>query len=420
MVCAASLVLAGCDQSPSSKQNQNAQGNVSPPADSAATQLLTDVTGVWSSDSGLITIDYLDNQFRFVVGDEPKQVKLGDIDTANETINLLLTRTSDNKEVIWTLRRKWDEKHTSFNLVLITDDGSHSDLGFVRKITADDKNHLANLYAPVSQNSDVTAAASQLQSSGDSEKLTPAPDAATTPDTSSAPDAATTPDAGATQPDANAEQSTSLPPAEVPTPTTAAGPSFNCQSAKTAAETTVCNNPDLSQLDAQMAASFERAIQTQRSDLVIDQQKYWLAFVRNKCPDPDCLRQEYKKRISQLTNSATSNDSNDTVPSTLAESIVRKFYSALGQGNGSAAANLIVEEKREAGPLSSGQLSTFFTNLAGTFSLGDVHSTGNNQVLASYAYTTKAGRVCNGSADLTIVSENGTPLIEKIQALNGC
>lgn len=155
------ICLAGCDQ----QSNGHSEKPPSPVTNNESVQLLNDVSGVWApSQGGLVTIDYRDNELRLVIGDEPKFVKLGAIDTEQQTINLLLKRTSDNTEIIWTLHRVWDQDKTTFHLVLILDDGSNDELSFVRKITADDINRLANLYARTNATADVASAANQATS----------------------------------------------------------------------------------------------------------------------------------------------------------------------------------------------------------------------------------------------------------------
>ena len=155
------VCLAGCDQ----PNNSHSEKTSSAPTDAAAANLLRDVSGVWgASQGGLITIDYRDNELRLVIGDDPKFVKLGDIDSDQQTINLLLKRASDNADVIWTLHRVWDQDKASFHLVLILDDGSQDELSFVRKVTADDINRLANLYARTNIPANVVDSGNQLAS----------------------------------------------------------------------------------------------------------------------------------------------------------------------------------------------------------------------------------------------------------------
>jgi hypothetical protein len=157
------LCLAACGQS----DNGRSEKTSAAPANVEAADFLQDVSGVWAaSQGGLITIDYRDSQLRLVIGNDPKFVKLGEIDSDQQTINLLLKRASDNADIIWTLHRVWDQNKTSFHLVLILDDGSQDELSFVRKVTADDINRLANLYAR-------SASPANVANSGD--QLSPAP-----------------------------------------------------------------------------------------------------------------------------------------------------------------------------------------------------------------------------------------------------
>ena len=133
---------SGSSQSDAS-QNDTSQG------DDAAADLLDDVSGVWSTgDHGLLTIQYKDSDLRILFDGQPKAVKLGEIDTTNMTVNLLVTRKSDKKEVIWTLQKRWkDDKQKEFTLTLVTDTGEQLDLGFVRNISSDDETRIDDAYA---------------------------------------------------------------------------------------------------------------------------------------------------------------------------------------------------------------------------------------------------------------------------------
>lgn len=83
--------------------------------------------------------------------------------------------------------------------------------------------------------------------------------------------------------------------------TSALAASFNCSKAKTWTETTLCSNPELSQLDELLAASYQRAISSNSNKTKLkEQQKQWLSTIRDACGDIACLKTAYTTRISEL------------------------------------------------------------------------------------------------------------------------
>jgi hypothetical protein len=239
-----------------------------PHARSAA--LLEDVSGVWSTaNEELITIDYRNNVLRVVMQGDPKDVQLGEVDPDNETVNLLMRKADDNKQVIWTLQRVWEKDKSKFHLKLTTDGGHAEDLGFVRKMTADDIALLNRLYAP--------------------------------------------------------------PPTD--------------------------NN-------------------------------------------------------GGNTETATKSQANDGS----AENVVRSFFTFLGAADGSAAAALVIPEKRDSGSLSADSISSFYGSLREPLRLTGMSLTGNNVVEANYYYVGPSGNECNGHATITLEQRSEGLLISHISA----
>ncbi|MHB8137995.1 MAG: Cif family virulence factor [Smithellaceae bacterium] len=115
----------------------------------SSTNLLNDISGVWraQSDGTMVSIIYKESKLRMLIGDDSIPVTLGEIDESNETVNLNITK--DGKPFIWTLRRIWDKEKKSFHLVFTLDNGTQDNLSFVRKISADDMNKIANAEAKV-------------------------------------------------------------------------------------------------------------------------------------------------------------------------------------------------------------------------------------------------------------------------------
>ena len=78
-------LLAACDQSKSPSNSVPA----SAPQDGRIA-LLKDISGVWTPTAtpGLTTIYYADNRLQILQGDTPLAVALGDVDPAEETVNV--------------------------------------------------------------------------------------------------------------------------------------------------------------------------------------------------------------------------------------------------------------------------------------------------------------------------------------------
>jgi hypothetical protein len=102
------------------------------------------------------------------------------------------------------------------------------------------------------------------------------------------------------------------------------------------------------------------------------------------------------------------------------QQIVRTFYTALERGNAEAASLLVIPEKREAGPLSAGELSDFYGRLELPFRLIRVDRAGENLYNVAYRYKVRNGRFCNGRSLVKTISLQNQILIERIRNLSGC
>jgi hypothetical protein len=98
---------------------------------------IREFSGVWASVNNTITINYDNNQMLVMYGDERLDLSLGDVDMTNETLNLL---TKENK--IITLRKEWNSDRTQYKLSFTSPNGKSETLGFIRKITSDDRNRI--------------------------------------------------------------------------------------------------------------------------------------------------------------------------------------------------------------------------------------------------------------------------------------
>ena len=104
-----------------------------------------------------------------------------------------------------------------------------------------------------------------------------------------------------TQPAPTAEAD---PLAPAPVATAAAGPSFDCTNAWRDVERDICNDPDLAALDRTMASHYFRALKVADSARATLLQQSGAAFIRNRnrCPDPDCIAQAYRWRITEIAD----------------------------------------------------------------------------------------------------------------------
>lgn len=78
--------------------------------------------------------------------------------------------------------------------------------------------------------------------------------------------------------------------------------SFDCVKASTRVEHIICDTPDISKLDDELAKAHKAQLQDQtKAEAVIRAQKEWLKE-RNGCTDADCVKQAYETRLLSLTH----------------------------------------------------------------------------------------------------------------------
>ncbi|MBM2711058.1 hypothetical protein JQK88_07310 [Mesorhizobium caraganae] len=102
-----------------------------------------------------------------------------------------------------------------------------------------------------------------------------------------------------------------------------------------------------------------------------------------------------------------------------AATTVRAFYYALGNGNGDQAAQYVIPEKRNRGPLSAAAIGAFYSNLAKPLQLVSLEAQTGGRFLARYAFERKS-ETCLGRSVVQTVRRNGKNLISSIRALDGC
>jgi hypothetical protein len=99
--------------------------------------------------------------------------------------------------------------------------------------------------------------------------------------------------------------------------------------------------------------------------------------------------------------------------------VIGAFYEALARGQGAAASNMVVPEKRTLDAFTAESLSRFYGSLAEPIQLLGVEASDDGTHKVHYRYSTKS-RTCNGYASITTVTRHGIYYIQKILPLNGC
>jgi len=82
---------------------------------------------------------------------------------------------------------------------------------------------------------------------------------------------------------------------------TAQAVSFDCQKAKTFIEKSICQNPDLSQLDDELGSLYQLALTDNKNPAVFKKQQLGWLKQRDTCQTVDCVKKSYKQRIAILT-----------------------------------------------------------------------------------------------------------------------
>jgi uncharacterized protein YecT (DUF1311 family) len=269
MLAFAILMLVGCGE----------QKKPEPPS------LLEEMSGVWSpkNGKGLITLDNTEKKFRLVLNDTPTEVTVGAIDNVNHTVNLNITRRDTGKPGVWTVQEIWNQDKSAFHLLLTMHDGEQGEFTFVRKITTDDLNRLAGLYAPVEQQKPAPEMTAKAEPAQDEEPRRP-------PIQPSEDAAAEVPPV--IQPVAAVTQ---------PVAPVAAVPSFDCAKASSNVEHLICASPRLAMLDQNLAEAYEqlRSNGDNASGLKADQIA-WRQKERDVCTTGECIESAYLTRTEDL------------------------------------------------------------------------------------------------------------------------
>jgi uncharacterized protein YecT (DUF1311 family) len=96
--------------------------------------------------------------------------------------------------------------------------------------------------------------------------------------------------------------------------------SFDCAKASTKVEHIICDNPEISKLDDQLAEKYKEALKDKtRSKTIMRTQRAWI-IQRNKCAREDCVKQVYEKRLASSDFEPASSSANTNVERTSANS----------------------------------------------------------------------------------------------------
>lgn len=112
-------------------------------------------------------------------------------------------------------------------------------------------------------------------------------------------------------------------------------------------------------------------------------------------------------------------DDDPTADYGTAATTIRAFYTALHAGQGDTAAQMVVPEKRGAGPFSGPALSAFYGSLRAPVDLRAVAPLGADTWSVRYHYAT-GSKVCDGRAIVETQTRGGRAYIARIRALDGC
>ncbi len=251
--------------------------------------VLEEISGVWraNGDGTMVSIIYAEKKLRLLFGDNSLPVSLGEIDNANKTANINVTLIN-GKPGVWTIRQIWDKEKASFHLQLTLHDGTQDELSFVRKISTDDLNKIANAEARARPGSigDAAKAAEAVNPAVLSAQAQPQPQPQLQP-ASIVPVVAPV-----------AVQALVVPSTQAPI---SWAPSFDCSKVSTGSERLICSSKELSEADIKLAVAYKVA-----SNISVDMdslksaQNAWRKNERDVCSEVQCMLSAYQTRLEQL------------------------------------------------------------------------------------------------------------------------
>lgn len=284
------LLCAGCRESapaPVEAVAAIAEAPASLPAPRET--LLDDISGVWRGEPrGLLYLLREGDKAGLFVGDNDVVVRIGNVDPAQGSVNLVVPVAGDNP-VVWTVRKRSDSGAHGFRLVLTLHDGQQEILAFVREVSDDDRRHLARVAPRL-----LAAGLLGPQLVDEVEAAVAEPDVEM-----DAPAAASSDDAiaaGEATKVGNAD-----PEYDWPVDTREGAmrvPRFDCDHPLNDAVRLVCSTPELKEMDRRMAGAVHHLLGDSKqpsAERAIHQR--WLAEMSGRCVDVGCLRKAYEARF---------------------------------------------------------------------------------------------------------------------------
>jgi uncharacterized protein len=218
-------------------------------------------------------------------------------------------------------------------------------------------------------------------------------------------------------------------------------PSFDCVKIQSHVLKLVCSTPELAELDVEMAAEYQLALGRASNTASLKQsQRAWIRKRNNSNADIVGLHTAYRERINFIKQwtapESASADTSGVVPSEQAlpnaqdvdpqalaaedAKIATDFYTALSQGDGNRAAELVIQSKRYSGPLSANDLTRYYSSLPEKLQLLSVYNNSDGTVQVRYLYKKSDGEACNASSTLYFSGTIGNRLIDRIRTPSGC
>lgn len=247
-------------------------------------QLLDQLSGVWrGADSGTLLYLPRDSQrLRMFIPEGEVPVRMGSVDVAEGTINL--TVDDGARQLVWTLSKVVERDGGSFHLRVTVDDGQQQDFSFVRAVSEEDQRHLRTL-APAELRH---AALAALVTGGEVPGISVDGEAVSE-------ETGVSGDVDAPEADADVEAEAD---ASVRIMAGDVAPSFDCSKQLNAAESLVCGDEEVAELDRRLSKAYRLVLsRSDQPEAERSIQMRWLADKRNACDTVVCLRKAYRQRL---------------------------------------------------------------------------------------------------------------------------
>lgn len=266
---------AGCSKSPAPVPAAS--------SDAATGQLLSDMEGVWRSSEPeqLLYLVREGRNLRLLSdGVYEADVQLRSVDVKAQSANLSVAAAGGR--VIWTIQKVPQEGGPGFRLLVTMNGGSQLDMALVRRISSEDREFMAGELARAMREDGTEVAAE-----ADPQMVEEGPDAVDAAESASSDDdklskggvAFDEAEAAAVVPDGSA-------------------PSFDCGKPLNRAESLVCGDREVGELDRRLSKAYRLALsRSDQPEAERSTQMRWLEEKRNACDDAACLRRVYRQRL---------------------------------------------------------------------------------------------------------------------------